>query len=41
MDKRMYEFSVIIMEDYSGGYIAIVPELPRCHTQGDSLDEVI
>ena len=24
-----------------GGYIAIVPELPVCHTQRDSLDEVI
>ncbi|MCD6095285.1 MAG: type II toxin-antitoxin system HicB family antitoxin, partial [Thermoprotei archaeon] len=28
-------------EDESGGYIAIAPELPGCHTQGDSLDEVV
>ncbi len=41
MDKGEREFSVIILEDESGGYIAIVPELPGCHTQGDSLDEVI
>jgi len=41
MDKRMHEFNVVILEDESGGYIAIVPELPGCHTQGDSLDEVI
>lgn len=41
MDKRIREFSVVILEDESGGYIAIVPELPGCHTQGDSLDEVI
>jgi len=40
MGKRMHEFSVVILEDESGGYIAIVPELPGCHTQGDSLDEV-
>ncbi|NPA97912.1 MAG: type II toxin-antitoxin system HicB family antitoxin [Crenarchaeota archaeon] len=37
----MHEFNVVILEDESGGYIAIVPELPGCHTQGDSLDEVI
>ncbi|RLG83105.1 MAG: type II toxin-antitoxin system HicB family antitoxin [Thermoprotei archaeon] len=41
MDKGEREFSVITLEDESGGYIAIVPELPGCHTQGDSLDEVI
>ncbi len=41
MDRKMHEFSVVILEDESGGYIAIVPELPGCHTQGDSLDEVI
>ena len=41
MSKRIREFSVVILEDESGGYIAVVPELPGCHTQGDSLDEVI
>ncbi len=41
MDKRVREFTVVILEDESGGYVAIVPELPGCHTQGDSLDEVM
>ncbi len=41
MGKKILEFSVVILEDESGGYIAVVPELPGCHTQGDSLDEVI
>ncbi len=41
MDKRIREFTVVILEDESGGYVAIVPELPGCHTQGDSLDEVM
>jgi len=41
MNERVREFSVVILEDESGGYIAVVPELPGCHTQGDSLDEVI
>ena len=34
-------FSVVIMEDESGGYVAIVPELPGCHTQGETLDELM
>ncbi len=41
MNKKIHEFSVVILEDESGGYIAVVPELPGCHTQGDSLDEVM
>jgi len=41
MGKKVYEFSVVVLEDEGGGYIAVVPELPGCHTQGDSLDEVI
>ncbi len=41
MGKRVREFSVVVLEDESGGYIAVVPELPGCHTQGDSLDEVV
>ena len=38
---RVYEFNVVILEDESGGYVAFVPELPGCHSQGDSLDEVV
>ena len=41
VEKRVREFSVVILEDEGGGYIAVVPELPGCHTQGGSLDEVI
>ncbi len=35
------EFSVVIIEDETGGYIALVPELPGCHTQGETLEEVM
>ena len=39
---KVKEFEVVIMEDEEeGGYIAIVPALPGCHTQGDSLEELI
>jgi len=39
--KRVYEFDVVIVEDESGGYVAFVPSLPGCHTQGESIDEVL
>ena len=39
--ERVYEFDVVILEDESGGYIALVPALPGCHTQGDTIDEVL
>lgn len=37
----MDEFDVIIMEDETGGYIAFVPALPGCHTQGENLQELM
>ena len=37
----MHEFDVVIIEDDTGGYLAFVPALPGCHTQGDSLQELI
>ena len=39
--KRVFEFDVVILEDESGGYVAFVPSLPGCHTQGESIDEVL
>ena len=35
------EFYVLIERDEDGGYIAHVPELRGCHTQGDTLDELM
>lgn len=35
------EFDVVIQEDEDGGYIASVPELPGCHTQGETMEEVL
>jgi len=37
----MYEFDVVIVEDETGGYVAFVPALPGCHTQGDTLGELM
>jgi predicted RNase H-like HicB family nuclease len=33
----MHEYDVVLLEDETGGYVAIVPALPGCHTQGDTL----
>jgi len=37
----MHEFDVVIIEDETGGYVAFVPALPGCHTQGDTLQELM
>jgi predicted RNase H-like HicB family nuclease len=37
----MRDFDVVLLEDETGGYVAMVPALPGCHTQGDSLAEVM
>lgn len=35
------KFGVIVERDEDGYYVASVPELPGCHTQGKMLDEVM
>jgi predicted RNase H-like HicB family nuclease len=34
------QFDVVIERDSEGYYVASVPQLPGCHTQARSLDEV-
>ena len=34
------EFNVIIERDADGYFVASVPEIPGCHTQAKSLDEL-
>lgn len=34
------EFNIVIEQDEDGYYIGSVPELPDCHTQAKSLDEL-
>jgi predicted RNase H-like HicB family nuclease len=34
------QFDVVIERDEEGYYVASVPQLPACHTQARSLDEV-
>jgi len=37
----MHEFDVVIIEDETSGHVVFVPALPGCHTQGDTLEELI
>jgi predicted RNase H-like HicB family nuclease len=35
------EFTVVVERDAEGFYVASVPTLHGCHTQADSLDELV
>ena len=35
------KFAVVVERDETGYYIASVPELPGCHTQAKTLDELM
>jgi hypothetical protein len=37
----MRQFDVAIGRDEAGLYVGSVPQLPGCHTQGQSLDELM
>ncbi len=38
---KQQEFYAVIEKDEDGYYVADVPELPGCHTQAKSLDELL
>lgn len=35
------QFDVVIERDHEGYYVASAPQIPGCHTQARSLDEVM
>ena len=41
IEYRMRQFDVVIERDEEGLYVGSVPQLPGCHTQGRSLDELM
>ncbi|MBU2616773.1 MAG: type II toxin-antitoxin system HicB family antitoxin [Nanoarchaeota archaeon] len=41
MEKQVLDFTVIIEKDEDGIYVANVPELEGCYTQGKTLQEVL
>ncbi len=38
--KMMKKFNIVVERDEDGYYVASVPELPGCHTQAKTLDEL-
>jgi predicted RNase H-like HicB family nuclease len=40
LDEKM-KFGVVVEKDEDGYYIASVPELPGCHTQAKTIDQVL
>lgn len=41
MRQNNLQFSVVYQQDEDGGFIATVPALPGCHTQGKDLPQTI
>jgi len=41
MKGKVHEYDVIIEQDENKVYVAHVPELPGCHTEGDTIEEVL
>jgi predicted RNase H-like HicB family nuclease len=37
--RRVLSYSVFYEEVPEGGFVALVPALPGCHTQGETLEE--
>lgn len=41
MEKKIYNFTVLIERDEDGYYVGSVPALRGCHTQGKTIDELL
>lgn len=41
MNEMALQFDVVIERDEEGMYVASVPQLPGCHTDAASLDELM
>lgn len=41
MEKNILNFTVLIEKDEKGWYIASVPDIPGCYTQGRTIEQVI
>ena len=38
---QVLDFDVVIVKDPDGGYYAYVPQLPGCHSQGETVEETV
>ena len=37
----MHDYTVLIEQDEDGWYVATVPDIPGCHTQGKTVEQVL
>jgi predicted RNase H-like HicB family nuclease len=41
MEKRVMDFTVLLEKDSAGWYVASVPDLPGCYTQGKTVEQAL
>lgn len=41
MEKKIFDFTVLIEQDEDGWYVATAPEIQGCHTQGKTISQVL
>ena len=41
MEKKLLNFTILIEQDEDGIYVAKVPDIPGCYTQGKSVEQVM
>ncbi len=41
MEKKILDFTVLIEQDEDGWYVATVPDIQGCHTQGKTISQVL
>jgi len=41
MERKILDFTVLIEQDEDGVYVATVPDIQGCHTQGKTISEVV
>ncbi len=41
MKKRVMDFTVLLERDRDGWYVATVPDIPGCHTQGKTVEQAL
>ncbi len=41
MEKKVLNFTVLIEQDEEGWYVATVPDIPGCYTQGKTISQVL
>ena len=41
MEQKMQDFTVLIEQDEDGWFVATVPDIQGCHTQGKTISQVL